>query len=230
MTKIIIAFAGRKQSGKTTAANLLLPHGFVRCSFAEPIKAMLAQLMTIASLTPDEIVRYMGEDKETLIPALGASTRYLLQTLGTEWGRQGIHADIWVNITRSRLERLDAEYVVFDDLRFDNEADLIRSLGGLVVHVVRDPQATFYPDAHSSEKGIVQHEDDAYLDNTGSLLRFTARAETLVADFWEVADKIEAVPLPEAIYNAYRATFKTIKLNKKPAATSTDGNSETDEE
>lgn len=62
------------------------------------------------------------------------------------------------------------------------------------------------------------------------LYAFSPEKETLVADFWEVADKIEAVPLPEAIYNAYRATFKTIKLNKKPAATSADQNLETDEE
>ena len=31
-----------------------------------------------------------------------------------------------------------------------------------------------------------------------------------------VTDKIDAVPLPEAIYNAYRATFRPIKLDKKP--------------
>jgi adenine-specific DNA-methyltransferase len=62
------------------------------------------------------------------------------------------------------------------------------------------------------------------------LYGFSPEKETLVGDFWEVADKIEAVPLPEAIYNAYRATFKTIKLNKKPATASTDDNLETDEE
>ena len=62
------------------------------------------------------------------------------------------------------------------------------------------------------------------------LYGFSPEKETLVGDFWEVADKIEAVPLPEAIYNAYRATFKTIKLNKKPTTASTDDNLETDEE
>jgi adenine-specific DNA-methyltransferase len=30
-----------------------------------------------------------------------------------------------------------------------------------------------------------------------------------------VADRIDAVPLPDAIYNAYRATFRAIKLDKK---------------
>ena len=48
------------------------------------------------------------------------------------------------------------------------------------------------------------------------LYGFSPEKETLTEDFTEVEDKIEAVPLPEAIYNAYRATFRTIKLDKKP--------------
>ena len=46
------------------------------------------------------------------------------------------------------------------------------------------------------------------------LYAFSPEKETLLEDFYEVADKIDAVPLPEAIYNAYRATFKTLKLDK----------------
>lgn len=46
------------------------------------------------------------------------------------------------------------------------------------------------------------------------LYGFSPEKETLVEDFYEVAHKIEAVPLPEAIYNAYRATFKTLKLDR----------------
>jgi len=47
------------------------------------------------------------------------------------------------------------------------------------------------------------------------LYGFSPEKETLTEDFIEVEDKIEAVPLPEAIYNAYRATFRAIKLDKK---------------
>ena len=51
---------------------------------------------------------------------------------------------------------------------------------------------------------------------------FSAEKETLAEDFITVAHKIEAVPLPEAIYNAYRATFKAIKLDKKTASAKAD--------
>ncbi|RAU81442.1 site-specific DNA-methyltransferase [Pontibacter arcticus] len=47
------------------------------------------------------------------------------------------------------------------------------------------------------------------------LYAFSPEKETLAEDFWEVADKIEAVPLPEAIYNAYKATFRVLKLDRK---------------
>lgn len=56
------------------------------------------------------------------------------------------------------------------------------------------------------------------------LYAFSPEKETLMDDFYEVQDKIAAVPLPEAIYNAYRATFRTLKLEKKNriAPTTTD--------
>ena len=47
------------------------------------------------------------------------------------------------------------------------------------------------------------------------LYAFSPEKETLLEDFYDVQDKIDAVPLPEAIYNAYRATFRTLKLDKK---------------
>lgn len=50
------------------------------------------------------------------------------------------------------------------------------------------------------------------------LYAFSPEKETLLEEFQDVEDKIIAVPLPEAIYNAYRATFKTLKLDKKPMA------------
>lgn len=51
---------------------------------------------------------------------------------------------------------------------------------------------------------------------------FSPEKETLLEEFQEIDDEIIAVPLPEAIYNAYRATFKTLKLDKKPLVVPTE--------
>ena len=50
------------------------------------------------------------------------------------------------------------------------------------------------------------------------LYAFSPEKESIEEDFFAVADKIAAVPLPDSIYNAYRATFRTLKLNNKRAA------------
>lgn len=50
---------------------------------------------------------------------------------------------------------------------------------------------------------------------------FSPEKEIIEDDFYKVADKISAVPLPDSIYNAYRATFRTLKLDKKEAVSST---------
>ena len=50
------------------------------------------------------------------------------------------------------------------------------------------------------------------------LYGFSPEKETLLEDFAEVADMIDAVPLPEAIYNAYRATFRTLKMDRTPSS------------
>ena len=55
---------------------------------------------------------------------------------------------------------------------------------------------------------------------------FGHETEIIVDDFYAVADKIDPVPLPDAIYNAYRATFRTLKLDKKPPVSFVDANAE----
>jgi adenine-specific DNA-methyltransferase len=49
---------------------------------------------------------------------------------------------------------------------------------------------------------------------TIKLYGFSPEKETLREEFIEVANRIEAMPLPDAIYNVYRNTFRTIGLSK----------------
>lgn len=55
----------------------------------------------------------------------------------------------------------------------------------------------------------------AFLSEKVRVYAFSPETEVLIEDFYAVADKINAVPLPDAIYNAYRATFKTLRIEKK---------------
>lgn len=152
----IIALGGYKGTGKTTLAKTLVHiHGFVRMSFADPIYDMI-----LAGFGIDG--RVMTTDqKEATIEWLGVSLRYLMQTLGTEWGRNTICQDIWIRIMQRKLDvaKKSGYNVVIDDARFPNEVEMVQAEGGIVFETRRysrpvEPPTPENTDLHSSEKGI----------------------------------------------------------------------------
>jgi len=161
MTKPIIAFTGLAQSGKTTAANAFISVGYDRTSFAEPIKEMVKCLTPLL-------------DKDARPPSLcGKSLREVYQSLGTDWGRKMVGQDIWILAGRSRIDTLlgDVESdiirgIVVDDIRFDNEAELVRNMGGVVIEITRSsvPQMD-----HASEAGISRDLIDYTFANEGDI-------------------------------------------------------------
>ena len=143
---MILGLTGRAGAGKDTAAAALRTLGFERVAFADPLREMLRAL----GLRDEHMV---GPAKELPVPHLGLSFRRLAQTLGTEWGR-ALDPELWVKVARDRvrtaLER--GKHVVVTDVRFDNEARMIRDAGGRVVRIERpgaDPVLE-----HASEAGV----------------------------------------------------------------------------
>ena len=53
-----------------------------------------------------------------------------MQTLGTEWGRECIGPEVWVDVWKSNVQKwLDGGLnVVVDDMRFPNEWDAVKAL------------------------------------------------------------------------------------------------------
>lgn len=134
MSRLIIGLCGPAKSGKSLAAQYLENnHGFARVRFAGPLKAMLAAL----GLTHDEIE---GELKEKPSALLGGKTpRHAMITLGTEWGRDLIDPNLWINAWRRNVDRLPTGTpVVVEDCRFANEAIAIRIRDGGLVRLSRN--------------------------------------------------------------------------------------------
>ena len=149
---MIIAISGPAGSGKTELARILCQdHGFTRVRFAGALKAMLLALPGVER----EHVDGPTTVKETPLDALGGRTpRHAMQTLGTQWGRGLMGVDFWLRVWRAGLP--EGADVVVDDLRFDNEADLVRELGGVVVELRRyvGPNLLEYSGEHASEQGV----------------------------------------------------------------------------
>lgn len=172
----LIGIAGRARSGKDTVANFIVAAiGGYRYSFADPIRAMLA-LLGVDMSDP-----YWQARKEEPIPALGVSPRRMMQTLGTEWGRQLINPDLWLIMAHQRLLQ-SGPGMVISDVRFDNEAAWIRKHGGWIIHVIRPDTKTV--EAHESENGIEVLAEDVQLFNSGTLeeLQFSVRGLLRVYD------------------------------------------------
>lgn len=161
LMKQLVAFTGLAQSGKTTASNFLVKKfGFIRCSFATPIRMMLGTL----GVTDED----MRDRKHIEHPRLcGKTPREAMQTLGTEWARRHIGDCLWVNQMRERLLiTLSQSDAVLDDLRFDNEAQMIKDLGGVIIHIGRPGLRQMQ---HESERGITASLVDASIFNIGPL-------------------------------------------------------------
>jgi hypothetical protein len=146
----IIALTGPKGVGKSFTARKLCRQAegdAVIASFSTPIKRMAE-----AILPPESFTVEAKEDPNAGI--CGVSPRRIFQTLGTEWGRNLISPDIWVAVMARRLNELALGatrnlLVVIDDLRFENEAQLIKSMGG-EIHLVKRAGVD-YTETHQSE-------------------------------------------------------------------------------
>lgn len=173
-TYSLVGFTGELGSGKDTAGEALLKLGHTRFAFGDALKRMLQAI----GLTHEQL---HGTQQQKAEPIewldYEVTPRRMMQTLGTEWGRDLIHPRLWVLIMRRDLlkhlvnRRLNA---VVTDVRFENEASMIRELGGVIIHV-RRPAAKkpwwqrLFSRPHRSERPPKVRPGDFVVQNTGTV-------------------------------------------------------------
>lgn len=186
ITSRLIAIHGKAGCGKSTVADYLVQKGYRVRSFAEPIRQMLKQL----GVHPQYFTtRYKG----TPIPEFGnKSARYLMQTLGTEWGRETVKDTIWLDAMHRSTEFqhfLAGGCLVIDDLRFDNESVWLRQFGALTLHIHRpnvgEPEGGV--SGHSSERGISVDDITYHLVNDTSIQSLHSRLDACLGNFKDPA-------------------------------------------
>jgi len=159
MRRCLIALAGKKYSGKDTAAACLVDcHGFVRYAFADPLKDVCRSLFLF------DHAQLHGHLKDVVDPRYGQTPRQLMQKLGTDFVRDQVSPTFWVDRFRSwYATQPPCTNVVVSDVRHQNEVDVIKSLGGCVCCVHR--AVPIEPDPHSSEQVQNLQGIDLYIDN-----------------------------------------------------------------
>lgn len=180
----LIGVHGKARSGKDTIANHLVDeHGFVRTAFADPLKAASAVLFgwPVEMAFSDEIKGYKS-------PLWDITGRTAFQRLGDAM-KIGFGTDFWIKRWACEYARLkDKHSIVVADVRTNAEADMIRGLGGVILHLERRGAGlTGLEGMHSSEAGITfNRSTDLRLSNNGTLSELEDEINRIVA-FIEVS-------------------------------------------
>lgn len=178
----LFGIAGKARTGKDTVANYMRGiHKMHTYAFADPIKKAASEMFGIP------LHHFYDEDlKESTNNFWGYSPRQMIQMLGTEGGRDLFREDIWVK--RGEVEwsnfcatNVNKKGMVFTDVRFENEAEMIRLAGGSIIHVFRDSAQQI--NAHISEAGIeVDEVKDWVIHNNGTLSELFKSVDLIVGD------------------------------------------------
>lgn len=155
---MIIAFAGRKQSGKTTACEFvqnifaqMVQKNSSIYNFADPLKKMCIEIF---GLTYDQCYG-SDENKNEIVNCLWPDTgkamtaREVMQYVGTNVFRKMQH-NVWTDATIRRIQDENLPLALIADCRFPNEVDAIKNAGGVVVKLNRN----LYDSNHESEKAL----------------------------------------------------------------------------
>ena len=178
---MILGLIGKAGAGKSSVANILAEeYGFRRLPFAGPLKSMALAV----GLTDEEVHGSLKETPSNLL--CGRTPRQFMQWIGTEFGREMIGDDFWVNSWRRQLGMFAVDNfhplkIVADDVRFQNEVDMIKSLGGVIIRVHgREGEGSPSGASHPSETNRLQW--DRGVVNDGPMEILMARVRGLMDD------------------------------------------------
>jgi hypothetical protein len=199
---MIISVSGIIGSGKDTAASIiqqLTPyHNWEVKKFAGKLKQVASMLTGIPTeMFEDQEFKktFLGDEwsnlkmkpgrrqdgifpKKVDMELVPMTVRDLLQKLGTEAMRNGLHENVWVNaamsdykpysVRGSSYEEHESNWII-TDTRFPNELSAVKRRGGLAIKIVRNSENTVGTQ-HISETALNHVTDwDYVIENNGTL-------------------------------------------------------------
>lgn len=164
----VLGLSGWARSGKDSVAEFLEERcGYLKMSFAQPMKDALVTLNPMVDVLDNRVnlKTALGGMDWDYLKSVSTEIRPLLQRLGTEVGRQMFGEDFWVEQAIKAIP--DGAKVVFADVRFPNEAEAVKKLGGQVWRIERDG---FGPaNDHISEHALNKYDFDQRIYNDKDL-------------------------------------------------------------
>lgn len=188
---MIIAFTGKKRSGKDTAVNYILRNheGYQRYAFADPIKEMCK----IAFDWRD--IELNGDQKETIDPFYGISPRQALQFIGTDLFQKELprlapnfsevtDRGIWVRrFIKTFWSYSDSVRPTFliSDMRFPHEAEVIRELlPEENLYIIQINRPGYEGDSHLSETEMESISPDFVIENDTGIYHLESKVKNVL--------------------------------------------------
>lgn len=161
---VLIGLTGLKSSGKTEVSKIVEElTGNARESFAKPLKEVCK---IVFGLTDEQLY---GDEKEKM-SKWSVTPRKIMQFVGTEMFREKLSElisnaeDIWILNMQNKIN--NNQDIIIDDVRFSNEAEIIRKFGGVIIQIKRDDINII--DTHKSEM-FLEIKPDYVINNNGTL-------------------------------------------------------------
>ena len=156
MSKKIIGICGSAGAGKDTVGDILVNNlpNWEKMSFASHLKDVTSLLfgfdrkMLAGETSEDRTIREQPDKFWSEKMGNDFTPRYALQYLGTNLLRNQLHQNIWVDCLERKIMESDKN-VVITDVRFPNEIDMIRNIGGEIWRVERGEKPEWYKEIES---------------------------------------------------------------------------------
>jgi hypothetical protein len=171
---MIISITGKIGSGKDTIADIIMQYTPYHDWEIKKFAGKLKDIAEILSGVPKINFEDQEFKKQDMGPNWGMTYRDLLQRLGTEAMRNGLHENVWVNALFADYhfnieEDEQMPNWLITDCRFPNELEAVKAHKGITIKVIRDSGNTVGT-THASETALDDYTEwDYIVDNNGSI-------------------------------------------------------------
>ncbi len=167
---MLIGINGKLGSGKDTLAGLIIKHANNKWNDVHNLHINTDAIVTQKSFAyklkkigafmtgTEEQLWFTQEGKNIMLPDWGMTIGEFQQKLGTEAVRNGLHTNAWVLALMADYK--SENNWVIADVRFPNEADIVKEKNGILIRIDGDPAGVR---AKSSRN--LDHPSEISLDN-----------------------------------------------------------------
>lgn len=172
---LIGLYSPAARMGKSTVSQFLTEGlGFSLVKFASPVKEITKAFLSSMGVPSEDLEMYIeGRLKEAPLTEFGfdnISSRRIQQVVGTEAGRQHLDNNLWITIAARKVRKAldDGLRVVIDDMRFPNEYDLVKTMGG-ECWCIYNPHVEIQVSDHPSEGLLSNHAFNQAIINDSTI-------------------------------------------------------------